>query len=137
MNNPPGDHDLLIERCEYHLVFLGRGNFIELVERQRPLIIVKSNEDIKTVEIGCLTFDEDEILNSVIFRGLGKGLDPMEVNKKLGIPFCKDIIKEEPKEPANNQGPNPTVEHIHNDTKSVQEKEIGENQMNISDNIQK
>ena len=82
MNDPPGDHDLLIERCEYHLVFLGRGNFIELVERQRPLINVESNEDIKMVEIGCLTFDEDETLNSVIFRGLGKGLDPIEVNKK-------------------------------------------------------
>ena len=79
------------------------------------------------VEVGCLTFDEDETLNSVIFRGLGKGLDPTEVNKKLGIPFHKDIIKEEPKEPADNQGPNQTVEHIHIDTESVQEKEIGEN----------
>ena len=34
MNDPPEDHDLLIERCEYHLVFLGRGNCIELVERE-------------------------------------------------------------------------------------------------------
>ena len=44
MNNPPGDHDLLIERCEYHLVFLGRGNFIELVERQRLLIIINNSQ---------------------------------------------------------------------------------------------
>ena len=29
------------------------------------------------------------------------------------------------------------MEHTHSDTESVQEKEIGENQMNISDNIQK
>ena len=34
MNDPAEDHDLLIERCEYHLIFLGRGNYIELVERQ-------------------------------------------------------------------------------------------------------
>ena len=97
VNNPPEDHDLLIEICEYHLVFLGRGNYIELVERQQPLIIVKSNEDIKTVEVGCLTFDKDETLNSVMFRGLGKALDCTEENKRLGIPFLKDIIKEEPK----------------------------------------
>ena len=34
MNDPPEDHNLLIRRCKYHLVFLGRGNYIELVERQ-------------------------------------------------------------------------------------------------------
>ena len=103
MNDPPYDHDLLLKRCEYHLVFLGRGNFIELVERQWPLIIVESNENIKTVEVGCLTSDEDETLNSVIYRGLGRGLDPMEVKKKQGIPFRKDIIKKEPSESVDEQ----------------------------------
>ena len=31
---------------------------------------------MKTIEIGRLTFDEEDTLNSVIFRGLGRGLDP-------------------------------------------------------------
>ena len=66
-------NDLLMERCEYHLVFLGRINF---VERQRPLIIVDSNEYVKTLEIGQLTFDETDTLHSVIHRGLGVGVDP-------------------------------------------------------------
>ena len=52
LNDPPENHDRILERCEYHLVYLGRGNFVELVERQRPLIIVHSDEDVKTVKIG-------------------------------------------------------------------------------------
>ena len=102
------------------------------------MVIVESNEDIKTVEIGCLTFDEEETLNSVIFRGLGKALDPTEPNKKLGIPFHKDIIKEEPTEQDDNQDPNPAK--LHTDKESVQEKEkqreIDNNKENISDEIQ-
>ena len=70
LNDPPGNHDSILEHCEYHLVYLGNGNFIELVKRQRPLIVVHTNEDIKTVEIGSLTFDEEETLNSVISKGL-------------------------------------------------------------------
>ena len=34
MNEPPDDHESILERCEYHLVYLGRGNFIELVQRK-------------------------------------------------------------------------------------------------------
>ena len=102
------------------------------------MVIIKSNEDIKTLEIGCLTFDDEETLSSVIFRGLGKALDPTEANKKLGIPFCKDIIKEEPTEQDDNQDPNPA--ELHTDKESVQEKEkqreIDNNQENISDEIQ-
>ena len=69
---------------------------------------------------------------------MDKALDPTEVNKKPGIPFCKDIIKEEPKEQDDNQDPNPA--ELHTDKESVQEKEkqreIDINQMNISDEIQ-
>ena len=52
LNDPPDNHDHILEHCEYHLVYLGKGTFIELVERQRPLIVVHSDDDIKTVEIG-------------------------------------------------------------------------------------
>ena len=70
LNDPPENHDRILERCDYHLVYLGNGNFIELVERQRPLIVIHADDDIKTVEIGSLTFDEEETLNSVISKGL-------------------------------------------------------------------
>ena len=76
-------------------MFLGRGNFIELVERQRPLITFYSDEDVKTIEIGRLTFDEEDTLNSVIFRGLGRGLDPTPPTKPTGTPFRQITIKKE------------------------------------------
>ena len=76
-------------------MFLGRGNFVELVERQRPLITVYSDEDVKTIEIGRLTFDEEDSLNSVIFRGLGRGLDPTPALKPTCTPFRQIPIKKE------------------------------------------
>ena len=76
-------------------MFLGRGNFIELVERQQPLITVYSDEDVKTIEIGRLTFDEEDTLNCIIFRGLGRGLDPTPPIKPTGTPFRQIPIKEE------------------------------------------
>ena len=76
-------------------MFLGRGNFVELVERQRPLITVYSDEDVKTIEIGQLTFDEEDTLNSVIFRGLGRGLDPTPPMKPICTPSRQIPIKKE------------------------------------------
>ena len=76
-------------------MFLGRGNFVELVERQRPLITVYSDEDVKTIEIGRLTFDEGDILNSVFFRGLGRGLDPTPATKPTCTPLRQTPIKKE------------------------------------------
>ena len=96
LNDPLENHDQILEKCEYHLVFLGTGKFIELVERQHPLITVYSDEDVKTIEIGQLTFDEDDTLNSVISRGLGKSLDSQPSMKSTSIPLSQVSIKEEP-----------------------------------------
>ena len=94
MDNPPDNHQYLLDRCEYHLVYLGCGSFVELVKRQHPLIVVESNDDIKTIELRCLTFDEEDTLNSVIYRGLGRAINH---GKKPGKPFIKDmVIKQEP-----------------------------------------
>ena len=95
MNNPPEEHGQLLEQCEYHLVFLGRGNFVEIVARDRPLIIIEETEDVKSLEIGRLTFDESSTLDSVIQRGLGVGIDPAIKSRKE----CTSEIKEEVHEP--------------------------------------
>ena len=87
LNDPPENHDRILERCEYHLVYLGKGTFIKLVERQRPLIVVHTDDDIKTVEIGQLTFDEEETLNSVITKGLDVVLKP----KSALVPACTPL----------------------------------------------
>ena len=57
MDNPTDNHQDLLDRCEFHLAYLGCGIFIELVKSQHPLIVVDSTEDIKMIELGCLTFD--------------------------------------------------------------------------------
>ena len=94
MDNLPDNHQDLLDRCEFHLGYLGCGIFIELVKRQHPLIVVDSTEDIKMIELRCLTFDEEETLNSVIKRGLGRAIG---LGDKAGKPFVKDIVvKQEP-----------------------------------------
>ena len=87
LNDSPENHDRILECCEYHLVYLGKGTFIELVERQRPLIVVHTDDDIKTVEIGRLTFDGEETLNSVITKGLDVVLKP----KSALVPACTPL----------------------------------------------
>ena len=50
---------------------------------------------MKTIEIGRLTFDEEDTLNSVIFRGLGRGLDPKSATEPTCTPFRQIPIKQE------------------------------------------
>ena len=95
LNDLLENHDRILERCEYHLVYLGTGNFIELVERQRLLIVVHSDDDIKTVELGRLTFDEEETLNSVISKGLDVVLNPKSALVPTRTPLRHTPIKQE------------------------------------------
>ena len=57
IKNPSPNHDDLLKMCNFHLVYLGRGLFVELTERKQPLIVVDEDTDTKTVVIGELTFD--------------------------------------------------------------------------------
>ena len=81
IKNPSPNHDNLLKMCNFHLAYVGRGLFVELTERKRPLTVVDEDTDTKTVVIGELTFDECDTLDKVIYRGLGFGVD------KSGIPL--------------------------------------------------
>ena len=74
MENLPDHHDELLSHCELHLAYMGHGLLVELVRRKHLLIIVNQDMDVKTIELGCLTFDEEETLNYIIYHGLGKAL---------------------------------------------------------------
>ena len=82
IKNPPKNHDMLLPMCNFHLVYLGRGLFVELIERKHPLIVVEKTADVKTVLIGELIFDESEALDKVINHGFGVGVD------KHSTPSC-------------------------------------------------
>ena len=67
LKNPPNDHDKILEMCQLHLVYLGWNLFVELTKRLNPMQIIESNEDVKVISLGGLTFDESETLDKVIF----------------------------------------------------------------------
>ena len=74
MNEPNGDHYVNIECSHIHLAYLGRGLYIELVERDVPLqIITGASKDL--VVLGLLESEELSILDSAMYQGLGVGLD--------------------------------------------------------------
>ena len=75
LKNQSGSHDEILNMCNFHLIYLGRGLFIELTKHKRLLEIIETTEDVKVIAIGGLTFDESESLDKVIFRGLGIGVD--------------------------------------------------------------
>ena len=60
--------------CQLHLVYLGRNLFVELTKRLNPIQIIATNEDVKVISLGELTFDESETLDKVIYLGLGVGV---------------------------------------------------------------
>ena len=95
LNDPPENHDRILECCDYHLVYLGQGNFIELAERQRPLIVTHIDDNIKTVEIGSLRFDEEETLNSVISKGLDTTLKSKSAPLPESTPLEHTLVKQE------------------------------------------
>ena len=65
---------------------------IDLVQLKNPLVIVDSMENVKTVEVGCLTYDESETVDSIVFKGLGFAKGPGE---NTGVPFIKDLPEQE------------------------------------------
>ena len=65
-----------------------------MVARDRPLVIIEESDDIKSLEIGRLTFDESSTLDSVIQRGLGVGIDPALTN--TGPEIKKEVSEPEP-----------------------------------------
>ena len=81
LKNQSGSHNQILNMCNFHLIYLGRGLFIELTKHRRPLEIIETTEDMKVVAIGGLTFGKSESLDKVIFRGLG-----IRVNRSKGPP---------------------------------------------------
>ena len=102
LKNPPNDHDKILEMCQLHLVYLGRNLFVELTKRLNPIQIIDSNEDVKVISLGGLTFGESKTLDKVIYRGLGVGVHripgvPVHTKYRLRVtnPPSEVIIKQE------------------------------------------
>ena len=112
-------HDELVKICNFHLVYLGRGLFVELMERIQPLTTVEENADTKMVVIGELTFDEQDTLNKVIYRGLGVGIDRAReqihsITHTAGDEIRRDITIKEESEADTTQVDYENLEHEFN-----------------------
>ena len=91
LERQPMDHNELLNKCNFHMAYVGRGLFVELTKRKHPIIIVDSTDDIKAIDMCCLTYDESENVDSIIFKGLRFGKDPDKSPNCTGVPFIKDL----------------------------------------------
>ena len=65
------DHYADLKKCELHLCYVGRGLFIELMERKTPLEIVKDTEAVQSLIIGELSTTEEQTIRLIETAGLG------------------------------------------------------------------
>ena len=65
------DHHVDIQKCVLHLCYVGRGLFVELIERMTPLEIVKDIEAVQSLIIGELSTTEEQTIRLIETAGLG------------------------------------------------------------------
>ena len=75
----PGDHDMLLQKCNLHLAYLGYGNYAQLLLRtvtyEYEIFGISSPLNIDVVDmkpqiIGSLTADEESTLSQLMSTGL-------------------------------------------------------------------
>ena len=71
--NPP--HDEIVDKCDFHLIYLGRGIYAELVKRDHPLVELNDKDGTKSLVIRMLTTVESGVVNKLVHLGLGFGID--------------------------------------------------------------
>ena len=65
------DHYADLKKCKLHLCYVGRGLFVELMERETPLEIVKDTETVQSLIIGELSTIEEQTIRLIETAGLG------------------------------------------------------------------
>ena len=68
-------HDEIVDKCKFHLIYLGRGIYAELVKRDHPLVELNNKEGTKSLIIEMLTTVESGVVNKLVHLGLGFGID--------------------------------------------------------------
>ena len=77
LKNVPSSHDETLRKCKVHALYLGRGLFVELREREMPLQII-DNPDPKVISIGIgeLSELETKTYDDIVHTRLGIGKTP-------------------------------------------------------------
>ena len=65
----------MIEKCDFHLVYLGRSIYAQLVKCEKPLSKITDQDGIRSPVVRTLTIVEDNVINKLLHLGLGFGID--------------------------------------------------------------
>ena len=69
------NHDEMVLKCDFHLVYLGRGIFAELCKRAEPLVEIEGDANVMSLVIGTLTSNEQTVIDKLSKLGLGFAID--------------------------------------------------------------
>ena len=94
MDSPPDEHSDLISKCLIHAAYLGRGLFVELVKRDKPLEVIKSKNGALSYVVGELTIMEQESFDKTLRTGLSVSMSNETVPVDLSMPHNKSIENE-------------------------------------------
>ena len=82
LKNVPDTHDEILKLCGIHLMYLGRGMFIELTEYASPLQLAQNDDSqVQSLIVGELTMGVQKVYDDVLLSGLGVRLDSANKNK--------------------------------------------------------
>ena len=111
-DNPP--HDDIVNKCEFHLLYLGRGIYTELVKRDHPLVEVNELEGSKSLVVGTLSTVEDGAVNKLVHLGLGFGVDRTAETKDVKVSVEDTVPEGEPSTSSHGEIPPPLIlKHYH------------------------
>ena len=69
------NHDEMVSKCDFHLVYLGRGIFAELCKRAEPLVEIEGDANVMSLVVGTLTSTERTVIDKLSKLGLGFAID--------------------------------------------------------------
>ena len=69
------NHDEMELKCDFHLVYLGRGIFAELCKCAEPLVEIEGDANVMSLMIGTLTSKEQTVIDKLSKLGLGFAVD--------------------------------------------------------------
>ena len=91
MDSPPDKHSDLISKCLIHVAYLGRGLFVELVKREKPLEVIKSKDGVLSYVVGELSITEQESFDRTLRTGLGISTSNESLLVDLSVPQKKSV----------------------------------------------
>ena len=92
----PNTHDESMDHCNLHLAYLGRSIFLTLTERDKPLQVIPTSDDVKPVIMGELTNKEQAMVDHLLKAGLEVAIYRPIVPQKLAA--VSTVTKPEPKD---------------------------------------